>query len=231
MPTLADLLKTMEIDIEGDTDKQKDDPSTKVDVEKLPDEQKAFFKKLQEENENLKNEAAKKELMLKGFQEALKTMPKGQQNQQDKEEKIFGVINPDDPDADKFKAIADAFNGLKSSLPVKDPEKDFQKAIVDLYGKHKDMVRYVDTMDELFREHPTYRNNVEQCYKIAKAISEGSTSKADQKRNEITNQSNLINFRTERGGGFGGDNVQNPQSAPTIKEAFENAYKSLMSKQ
>lgn len=220
MPTLKELLDEMEISIDDDEQKPKEEP--KIDLSKLPEDQRKFIENLQSGQESLKNELSKRDIMIKAMQDSMKNIPKPTPDP--KPEKILGVIDPDDPDVEKFKAIANAIEGLKSQIPTVNEEEEFQKSVGKLYKDHPDMVRYVKDMEILIKKHPTYRSDLEECYNIAKAVGERRESARNLKKEDLQSRGNVLNFRSESSG-MVGTGVTPPTTAKTISDAFDLALK------
>lgn len=226
MPTLKEILDELEIDTGEDQDTKPEDP--KIDVDKLPEDQKKYFSTLNSELENLKNEVSKRDLAIGELQKAVRLTSENQnkQNNQDnkKEEKILGVLDPEDPYAPAFQKIMEAVDNVKQEIPRRDPSKEFQENIVKLAKENPDIVRYVKDMDSLLQAHPTYINDVEGLYQSAKAMSERRKSTESNKRKSVEAQGNAINFKTESSG-MSNQNVRPPDNVKSISEAFNLAMK------
>jgi len=205
MPTLKELLDDLEIDTKTDEVNLKD-----VKIDDIPEEHRPIFKRAMGIIEEQTNEISRRDIMI----DALKTVkPK----EEAKEEKVLGVLEPDDPYAPAFKKLSDAIEVISSRGQV-DKAKTFETSLKEFAADHKDIVRYVKEMDQLLVDHPTLQSDVPKLYTLAKSTKEG--------REKLSKHETVKPQRTETSG-MPTSNVDNLTQGKSISEAFDLAEKNL----
>lgn len=231
MPNLSDLLKSIDIDVDGVNNKNNENNEDEIKLEDIslddiPKEQQPIFKKLIDTVDLQKNEIAKNQLINSQLKDIVKSgLPKENEKEtgsNDKEEKILGVLDKDDPYAPAFQTLTDMIGNVNSKIKVEDSEKVFEDDIKNIAMKNKDIVRYVKEMDELHEQYPNMQ--AAHLYSLAKSLKEGRDKKSQDTNTEVNRQNNLNRFTTESQGTFGG-NVKPTQKVASIGEAFELAEK------
>jgi hypothetical protein len=217
---LKQLLEELDIDT-SEVEEGSDKEENKIDPEKLSESEKKIYQALSSENEELKNEVSKRDILIDAMKKAQANIhqPKDKKegDEEEKEEKILGLLDKDDQYAPAFSKLANMIVGVAKKSQVTE-EKSFKEGVVDFAKKNKDIVRYVKEMDELLVEHPTLKKDIPKLYKLAKNTAE---ERGKLKKNDKTQ------FVTERSG-VSSSNVTDMPGSKTISEAFELAEKKVV---
>jgi hypothetical protein len=219
MTTLKQLLDDLEIEVEDD--KKDDEIDLKnVKLEDITEEQRPIFEKALNIINDQTTELSKRELIINTLKED-RVKPQTVIDE-DKEEKILGVLDTDDQYAPAFKKLADAIEGISKKDEINEQEQ-FEENLKTFAIKNKDIVKYVKDMDKLLFKHPTLSNDIPTLYHLAKNISEGREKLKGNKREELESKDNLVFENSGQSLG----NVTNITQAKTIGEAFELAQKKI----
>jgi hypothetical protein len=236
MGTLGELLEDLGIKMDDSDDKSDDNDKDKINLdevklEDIPEKHRPVFQTLMETKSNLENELAKKDLTIDTLKDATKsiiTQTKTQTKTEDKtdsDEKVLGVLDPQDPYAPAFQTLANMIDGIKTESTV-DKEKQWENNLRNFAKENKDIAKYAKTMDALVDEHPTLRSDIPKLYRLAKSIHEGRDKKAGDKIEDIKKTEDANRFRTESSG-ISNANVQEIAEVKSISDAFNLAEKKM----
>ena len=220
MPSLKEILDDLEIKTD-DLEKKEE----KINLDEIPEAQKPIFKKLLDTVEELKTETARKDIIIGSLRDVATKIPRTEEKKTTSEEKILGVLDPNDPYAPAFQKLADMVGGLRQET-AQDEEEKFRTNVMEFAKDHKDIVRYTKQMDKLMAKHPTLAGDIPTLYKLAKESSERRDGLSKEKKEELERSEKAERHRTETSGTAGNRVVDIVQSK-NINDAFQAAEKQL----
>lgn len=226
MPSLGDLLKDVEIDI-SDLEEKDDKEEIKLEDLKLDDideKHRPYFKKLIETVQGQEIKSAEKDLVIKTLKENLPKQTKELEKKSNKDEKILGVLDPDDPYAPVFKTLADMIGGItqKESANL---DESWKSNVLSFAEKNKDIVKYYKDMDKIrnnLRDDSPWKYDVQYLYNTAKDMVERRENIRNSKKEEINQNQNVRKFKTETSD-ISSSNASDIVESKSIAEAFEAA--------
>lgn len=205
---LSDILKDLNIPIEGEKPADSKVDFEKFDTSKLPDEAKTVFKTMLDTINDSKNQLAGKDLVIN----TLKTVHV---------EKPVAPAAPAEEITDPvLKEIQDLKNELATikRASTKTVEETFKDGIKSLVSNKEtqDVVRFVPEMKTLLQQHPSLATDVNGLYYLAKLKSTGGKTK---EKDETVNQNKKVTEMST----FANRDVASAKRYSSLEEAYDAA--------